>query len=150
MCESGIAGTPVIACGKAMPTELKVVMNSAVDRMKETLSMAIATQIAASAALVVAWAGATLRPVVEVSAPGDAPNRRQYFALGSGVAPSRIRKVGTPLVYLSWSNTLSRPACTQGSSTPGDPEAPTPPIISSPTLIGSPPGMAITFGSVTC
>jgi len=44
--------------------------------------------------------------------------------------------------YRSWSAALSRPACTHGSSTPGEPEAP--------TLTGSPPGMAITPGSVTC
>ena len=52
--------------------------------------------------------------------------------------------------HLSWSATLSRPACTHGSSTPGEPEAPAPPMTSVPSLIGSPPGMAMMLGSVTC
>ena len=33
---------------------------------------------------------------------------------------------------------------------PGEPERPTPPITSLPTLSGTPPSMAITFGSVVC
>ena len=52
--------------------------------------------------------------------------------------------------HLSWSAALSRPACTHGSSTPGEPEAPAPPMTSVPSLIGSPPGMAMMLGSVTC
>jgi hypothetical protein len=39
---------------------------------------------------------------------------------------------------------------TQSSSTPGEPDTPTPPITSLPTLIGCPPGMAMTFGKITC
>ena len=42
------------------------------------------------------------------------------------------------------------PAITHCSSTPGEPESPTPPTTSLPTLIGTPPSMAITFGSVVC
>src|SRR5262249_27422487 len=52
--------------------------------------------------------------------------------------------------YLSSPATLSSPACTHGSSTPGEPDRPPPPITSSPTLMGSPPGIAITCGNVTC
>src|SRR5277367_274599 len=66
----------------------------------------------------------------------------KWRALGS-IASARF-------IQLSWSATLSNPACTHGSSTPGEPDAPTPPTTSSPTLIGRPPGMAMMFGSVTC
>src|SRR5208282_5738687 len=52
--------------------------------------------------------------------------------------------------HLSCSATLSSPAWTHGSSTPGEPETPTPAMTSSPSLTGNPPGMAITFGKVTC
>src|SRR5437588_7691188 len=54
------------------------------------------------------------------------------------------------LAHRNWSLILSNPAITQGSSTPGEPERPTPPITSFPTLIGTPPAMAITLGSVVC
>ena len=47
--------------------------------------------------------------------------------------------------YFSWSATLSIPACEHGSSQPGQPDTPTPPIVSSPTLIGRPPLSAITL-----
>ena len=52
--------------------------------------------------------------------------------------------------HLSCSATLSSPAWTHGSSTPGEPETPTPAITSSPSLTGNPPGMAMTLGKVTC
>src|SRR5215510_4044405 len=71
-----------------------------------------------------------------------APQRAvAYAATGGGTADVH---------YLSWSFTLSRPAMTHGSSTPGEPDSPTPPITSLPTLIGTPPPMAITLGSVVC
>jgi len=60
---------------------------------------------------------------------------------------------GTPPAgsdHLSCSATLSSPAWTHGSSTPGEPETPTPAITSSPSLTGNPPGMAMTLGKVTC
>ena len=46
--------------------------------------------------------------------------------------------------HLSWSATLSMPACAQTSSLPGEPDTPTAPITSLPTLIGSPPASAST------
>src|ERR1700745_173824 len=52
--------------------------------------------------------------------------------------------------HLSWSETLSSQAWTHGSSTPGEPDTPTPAMTSSPSLTGSPPGMAMTLGKVTC
>src|SRR5205814_4507776 len=53
--------------------------------------------------------------------------------------------------YFSMSLTLSSPACTQGSSLPpGEPDTAAAPMTSSPTLIGRPPAIAMTFGSVTC
>jgi len=63
---------------------------------------------------------------------------------------TKRRSLGKSWLYFNWSATLSRPACTHGSSTPGEPEAPTPPMISEPDFIGRPPGMAMTFGNVTC
>ena len=45
--------------------------------------------------------------------------------------------------YFSWSATLSIPACEHGSSQPGQPDTPTPPIVSSPTLIGRPPSYGV-------
>lgn len=42
------------------------------------------------------------------------------------------------------------PGLNTGLVNPGEPDTPAPPITSSPTLIGSPPGIAITFGRVTC
>src|SRR2546425_380266 len=46
--------------------------------------------------------------------------------------------------------TLSMPALTHSSSTPGEPDRPMPPTVSLPTLIGTPPLIAITLGSVVC
>src|SRR5205807_77023 len=46
--------------------------------------------------------------------------------------------------------TFSIPALTHSSSTPGEPDRPMPPIVSLPTLIGTPPLIAITPGSVVC
>src|SRR5207247_9175525 len=53
--------------------------------------------------------------------------------------------------YLSWSLTLSMPACAQTSSLspPGAPETPTPPIVSSPIMIGSAPRAATTLASIS-
>src|SRR3989442_1709995 len=45
---------------------------------------------------------------------------------------------------------FSIPALTHSSSTPGEPDRPMPPIVSLPTLIGTPPLIAITPGSVVC
>src|ERR1700680_573026 len=46
--------------------------------------------------------------------------------------------------HLSWAATLSMPAWEQSSSLPGDPDTPTAPTTSSPTLIGRPPDSAST------
>jgi hypothetical protein len=46
--------------------------------------------------------------------------------------------------HLSWAATLSMPAWEQSSSLPGDPDRPTVPTTSSPTLIGRPPDNAST------
>src|SRR5262249_34699543 len=54
------------------------------------------------------------------------------------------------VIYCSDWLTFSIPAFTHSSSTPGDPERPTPAITSLPILIGTPPLIAITFGSVVC
>src|SRR4051812_1427506 len=47
--------------------------------------------------------------------------------------------------YLSWSAPLSSPALAQASSLspPGEPDTPTAPMTSSPTLIGNPPAVAL-------
>src|SRR3989454_4108698 len=46
--------------------------------------------------------------------------------------------------------TLSMPTLTHSSCTPGEPDRPMPPIVSLPTLIGTPPLIAITPGNVVC
>jgi hypothetical protein len=52
--------------------------------------------------------------------------------------------------YCNCCFTLSSPALTHSSSLPGEPDRPTPPITSFPTLMGTPPLIAITCGSVVC
>src|SRR6516162_5032269 len=46
--------------------------------------------------------------------------------------------------------TFSNPALMHSSSTPGEPDRPTPAITSVPTLIGTPPSMAMTLGRLVC
>jgi|SRR5258705_14021606 hypothetical protein len=52
--------------------------------------------------------------------------------------------------YCNCCLTFSSPALTHSSSLPGEPDRPTPPITSLPTLIGTPPLIAITCGNVVC
>src|SRR6185503_15827230 len=63
---------------------------------------------------------------------------------GRGEATPGKGVVGSRAAYFNCSATLSSPACAQTSSWPGEPEMPTAPITSLPTLIGSPPASAST------
>ena len=74
---------------------------------------------------------------------------RRYGA-AIGLDPRFHRLSYVSCRYFSRPAALSIPVWTQGSSLPGVPDSPAPPITSSPALIGSPPGMAMMLGSVTC
>ena len=79
---------------------------------------------------------------------------RRRCAASSGGLVHRQRPVRKPRpssdLAIGLVHGISTPACTHGSSTPRQPEAPTPPSPRPPTLTGSPPGIAITPSSVTC
>src|SRR5581483_2948198 len=88
-----------------------------------------------------------LRPRRRPGALAEREIRPQMLPQGYpvlGAHPRRAREIVGFGPYLSWSATLSMPACEHTSSFPGEPDTPTAPTISLPALMGRPPPRAST------